>query len=157
MKNIGIHLLFETRNLINNEFCRRRVLDPPNYMEQTPALVQPSTITDAAPDYTTLNIKVKIGTEIRGIAQNAYPNRNRKPRGQALIINYDRFTNASPRIGSEKDVIHLDQLLQQLGYTVTLKTNLNLAVSFIFSLNIMFRYRYFKFLYFLMFFSGNLQ
>jgi len=113
-----------------NEEYRRRVLDPPNYMEQTPALVQPSTITDAAPDYTTLNIKVKIGTEIRGIAQNAYPNRNRKPRGQALIINYDRFTNASPRIGSEKDVIHLDQLLQQLGYTVTLKTNLNLAETF---------------------------
>jgi len=103
-----------------------RVLDTPNYMEQTPALVQPSTIPDAAPDYTTLNINVTIGTEIRGIAQNAYPNRNQKPRGQALIINYYNFPQAQ-RKGSEKDVILLDQLLQQLGYTVTLKTNLNLA------------------------------
>ena len=106
-------------------------MDPPNYMGQTPSLLQPSALTDSAPCYKTLNIKVKIGTEILGLAQNAYPNRNRKPRGRALIINYDKFPNARPRTGSEVDVIHLDQLLQQLGYTVTLKTNLNLVVSFV--------------------------
>lgn len=108
-----------------NEEYRRKVLDPPNYMEQIPPSVQPSTITDSAPDYNIFNINVKIGTEIRGLAQNSYPNHNRKPRGQALILNYEKFTNASSRIGSEVDVIHLDQLLQQLGYTVTLKTNLD--------------------------------
>jgi len=112
-----------------NEAYRRKVLDPPNYME--PVTHVPSsgllpTVTDSAPpDYSLLNIEVKIGTEIRGLGQNIYPNRNIKPRGQALIINYENFQNFSPRIGSEKDVLYLDQLLQQLGYTVTLRTNLS--------------------------------
>lgn len=122
-------LYFITDTYNSNEFFRRKVLDPPNYMEQIPPSVQPSTITDSAPDYNIFNINVKIGTEIRGLAQNSYPNHNRKPRGQALILNYEKFTNASSRIGSEVDVIHLDQLLQQLGYTVTLKTNLDQQVS----------------------------
>lgn len=38
------------------------------------------------------------------------------------------FVNAEPRVGSEKDVIHLDQLLCQLGYVVTLRTNLTMVV-----------------------------
>lgn len=110
------------------------MLDPPIYLDipfsQTPYLTQP--VTDSnPPDYNLLNIKVKIGTEIKGLGQDLYPNRNIKPRGQALILNYEKFTNASHRIGSEKDVIHLDQLLQQLGYDVTLKTNLNLLVILI--------------------------
>ena len=137
-------------------FCRRKVLDPPNYME--PVTHVPSsgllpTVTDSAPpDYSLLNIEVKIGTEIRGLGQNIYPNRNIKPRGQALIINYENFQNFSPRIGSEKDVLYLDQLLQQLGYTVTLRTNLSKVVSFLkYFTNIVVVY---LLIFFLFFFKG---
>ena len=45
-------------------------------------------------------------------------------------MNFEEFANqiVGRRIGSEKDVIHLDQLLQQLGYNVTIKSNLNRKV-----------------------------
>lgn len=89
-------------------------------------------VTDAVPpDYDILDIRVKIGEEIKGIGQDVYPNRNIYPRGLALIINYKKFNNGiiDERVGSEKDVIHLDQLLQQLGYRVIIKSDLTRTVS----------------------------
>ena len=107
----------------------RRVLEPPNYLEGPSSPIHYGPVTDAAPpDYNILNIQVKLATEFRG-APDGYPNRCIKPRGMALILNYQHFVNAEERVGSEKDVIHLDQLLQQLGYSVTLRTDLSLLVS----------------------------
>lgn len=104
-----------------------RVVNSPSYSPTSP-LSLPS-VTDAAPpDYNQLEMIVKKGEEILGMGQDVYPNRNIKPRGSALIINYEKFTNAPARIGSEKDVICLDQLLPQLGYNVTLRTNLSQVV-----------------------------
>lgn len=108
---------------------RRKVLDPPNYMEATPSSPGPrGSVTDAIPpDYNILEVKVINSTTVKGLDQDAYPNIYKKPRGQALIMNFEEFANqiVGRRIGSEKDVIHLDQLLQQLGYNVTIKSNLN--------------------------------
>lgn len=122
----------------NSEY-RRKVLQPPNYMPNFNIEVVPSSpvlrappVTDAAPpDYDLLDIRVTIGDEIKGIGQDVYSNRNIFPRGLALIINYEKFNNdiVSRRIGSEKDVIHLDQLLQQLGYRVIIKSDLTRKVS----------------------------
>ena len=105
------------------------MLDPPDY-SSPPSPLLPGTVTDSVPpDYTTLDIKVKPATETCGIGNPfIYPNLHKKPRGRALIINFMKFTNADERVGSEKDVIHLDQLLQQLGYEVTFRTNLNKVV-----------------------------
>lgn len=90
-------------------------------------------MTDAIPpDYRSLDIKVVVGDEIKGLRPDAYHNRNIYPRGLAIIINYEKFDNEQKRnrrIGSEKDVIHLDQLLQQLGYEVTLKSDLTFEVN----------------------------
>lgn len=109
-------------------------MDPPNYMEATPSSPGPrGTVTDAIPpDYSILEVKVITGTSVKGLDQDAYPNRYIKPRGQALIMNFEEFANQTVgrRIGSEKDVIHLDQLLQQLGYNVTIKSNLNKKAGF---------------------------
>ena len=117
---------------------RRKVLEPPRYFDAVPSPPDSplrrisSTVTDALPpDWDNLmNIKVTIGTEIKGLGQDVYPNRNIKPRGLALIMNFAEFSSGivSPRIGSEKDVINLDRLLQQLGYEVAIKSNLNYAV-----------------------------
>lgn len=91
-----------------------------------------STVADAVPpDWENMmNIKVEVGPEIKGMGQDVYPNVHRNPRGMALILNFEEFNCdvVSRRVGSEKDVIHLDQLLQQLGYSVTIKSNLNLVV-----------------------------
>ena len=108
------------------------MLDPPNYMEATPSSPGPrGSVTDAIPpDYNILEVKVINSTTVKGLDQDAYPNIYKKPRGQALIMNFEEFANqiVGRRIGSEKDVIHLDQLLQQLGYNVTIKSNLNRKV-----------------------------
>lgn len=115
---------------------RRRVLQPPNYIEVDPFQPAPrersssfrgSPVTDALPpDYNLLDIRVTIGDEIKGLGQDIYPNRNIFPRGLALIMNFEKFNGdiVGRRVGSEKDVIHLDQLLQQLGYKVIIKSDL---------------------------------
>jgi hypothetical protein len=89
-------------------------------------------VTDAAPDYNLLDIRVTIGEEIKGLGQDIYPNRHISPRGLALIMNFEKFNGniVGQRIGSEKDVIHLDQLLQQLGYKVIIKSDLTWMVKF---------------------------
>lgn len=117
-------------------FFRKKVLEPPNYLDaQAPSspISRSHSVTDAIPpDYRSLDIKVVVGDEIKGLRPDAYHNRNIYPRGLAIIINYEKFDNEQKRnrrIGSEKDVIHLDQLLQQLGYEVTLKSDLTFEVN----------------------------
>lgn len=91
-----------------------------------------SPVTDALPpDYNLLDIRVTIGDEIKGLGQDIYPNRNIFPRGLALIMNFEKFNGdiVGRRVGSEKDVIHLDQLLQQLGYKVIIKSDLTWNVT----------------------------
>lgn len=120
---------------------RRKVLQPPIYMPSPNFIVEPpilspivsgAPVTDAVPpDYDVFKINVTVGKEIKGIGQDVYPNRNIFPRGLALIINFAKFNLdiVSDRKGSEKDVIHLDQLLQQLGYRVIIKSDLTKTVS----------------------------
>ena len=113
---------------------RRKVLQPANYIdvEPTSPIIRSTPVTDAVPpDYEILDIKVRVGDEIKGLGQDVYPNRNIFPRGLALIINFEKFNNdiIGHRKGSEKDVIHLDKLLQQLGYTVIIKSDLTRKVS----------------------------
>ena len=102
-------------------------------MEATPSSPGPrGPVTDAVPpDYNILEVKVEPSTQVKGLDQDAYKNRHIKPRGQALIMNFEDFTNptVNRRNGSEIDVIHLDQLLRQLGYNVTIKSNLNHLVG----------------------------
>ena len=110
---------------------RKRVLQPANYIEMEPSSPVFRTVTDAVPpDYNYIDIKVTIGDEIKGLGQDVYPKRHIFPRGLALIINFEKFSNdiVSRRVGSEKDVIHLDQLLQQLGYRVIIKSDLTWIV-----------------------------
>jgi hypothetical protein len=118
------------------------VLQPARYVEVdpfTPIVRERSNsnrappVTDAVPpDYNLMNIRVTVGEEIKGLGQDIYPNRHISPRGLALIMNFEKFNSdiVGQRIGSEKDVIHLDQLLQQLGYKVIIKSDLTWLVSF---------------------------
>nr|CAH0100029.1 unnamed protein product [Daphnia galeata] len=118
------------------EEYRRKVLQPARYVEVDPfaPIVRERSnsyrappVTDALPpDYNLLDIRVTIGEEIKGLGQDIYPNRHISPRGLALIMNFEKFNSdiVGRRIGSEKDVIHLDQLLQQLGYKVIIKSDL---------------------------------
>ncbi len=100
-------------------------------MEPSSPVFRQPPVTDAVPpDYNILNIKVTIGEEIKGLGQDVYPNRHIFPRGLALIMNFEKFSSdiVGRRVGSEKDVIHLDQLLQQLGYRVIIKSDLTWKV-----------------------------
>lgn len=132
------------RRLTTNLCCvnhRRRVLQAPNYIEVDPfqpvqrersSSFRSSPVADGLPpDYNLLDIRVTIGDEIKGLGQDIYPNRNICPRGLALIMNFEKFNSdiVGRRFGSEKDVIHLDQLLQQLGYKVIIKSDLTWIVS----------------------------
>lgn len=117
------------------------MLQPARYVEVDPftpvtrersSSFRSALVTDAAPDYNLLDIRVTIGEEIKGLGQDIYPNRHISPRGLALIMNFEKFNGniVGQRIGSEKDVIHLDQLLQQLGYKVIIKSDLTWMVKF---------------------------
>lgn len=115
------------------------MLEPPCYMESVPSPPDQrlqrlsSAVTDALPpDWEKwIDIKVELSTEVQGTGQDIYPNVHKKPRGFALILNFEEFVGdiVSRRIGSEKDVIHLDKLLQQLGYEVRICSNLTLVVN----------------------------
>ena len=70
------------------------MLQPARYVEVdpfTPIIRERSNsfrtppVTDAAPDYNFLDIRVTIGEEIKGLGQDIYPNRHISPRGLALI------------------------------------------------------------------------
>lgn len=51
-----------------------------------------------------------------------------KPRGLALIINIYHAKNHDPRPGSEKDVKKLEKLFEDIGYKVTLYSDLKRPV-----------------------------
>ena len=112
------------------------MLEPPSYAmfspPEQPSLTSPS-VTDPilAPDSEIwIEVDVKLATEVRGSGKDSYLNVHKNPRGLALILNYQSFQGdiVSPRNGSEKDVIHLDQLLKQLGYNVQIHSNLTYLV-----------------------------
>ncbi len=112
------------------------MLEPPSYamfsLPEQPSFTSPS-VTDPipAPDSEIwIEVDVKLATEVRGSGKDSYLNVHKNPRGLALILNYQNFQGdvVSPRNGSEKDVIHLDQLLKQLGYNVQIHSNLTYLV-----------------------------
>ncbi|KAK2716236.1 caspase-1-A-like isoform X2 [Artemia franciscana] len=57
--------------------------------------------------------------------EKCYPVDLSKKRGQVLIINMNTFDNGSPRQGSERDVLNLKRLFEELNFIVTVECNLS--------------------------------
>ena len=114
----------QAAHILRPDMKSSKVWSSPNYQESLPTnYIPPPILTNSTAP---LEVKVKVGQELkRNLVSNCY-RMEAKPRGLVLIIDNENFQGEvlPTRTGSVVDANNLDILFGQLGFRVTLRRNL---------------------------------